>query len=57
MDLNGHTFIDILKIDIEGGEFDALTAFLSSTRRRRGRRAPRRPAAARDPRARRSREL
>ncbi|KAH8988086.1 methyltransferase domain-containing protein [Lactarius akahatsu] len=30
MDLNGHTFIDILKIDIEGGEFDALTAFLST---------------------------
>ncbi|KAH8994782.1 methyltransferase domain-containing protein [Lactarius deliciosus] len=30
MDLNGHTFIDILKIDIEGGEFDALTAFLSA---------------------------
>ncbi|KAH9025478.1 methyltransferase domain-containing protein [Lactarius hengduanensis] len=27
MDLNGHTFI---KIDIEGGEFDALTAFLSA---------------------------
>ncbi|KAH9016826.1 methyltransferase domain-containing protein, partial [Lactarius pseudohatsudake] len=25
-----HTFIDILKIDIEGGEFDALTAFLSA---------------------------
>ncbi|KAH9036354.1 hypothetical protein EDB85DRAFT_781277 [Lactarius pseudohatsudake] len=30
MDLNGHTFIDILKIDIESGEFDALTAFLSA---------------------------
>ncbi|KAH9028782.1 methyltransferase domain-containing protein, partial [Lactarius pseudohatsudake] len=35
MDLNGtwfsgHTFIDILKIDIEGGEFDALSALLSA---------------------------
>ncbi|KAH9169072.1 hypothetical protein EDB89DRAFT_2073377 [Lactarius sanguifluus] len=30
MDLHGHTFIDILKIDIEGGEFDALTVFLSA---------------------------
>lgn len=30
MDLNGHTFIDILKIDIEGGEFDALATFLSA---------------------------
>ncbi|KAI9437659.1 methyltransferase domain-containing protein [Lactarius indigo] len=30
MELNGHTFIDILKIDIEGGEFDALTTFLSA---------------------------
>ncbi|KAI9437664.1 hypothetical protein H4582DRAFT_292822 [Lactarius indigo] len=27
---SGHTFIDILKIDIEGGEFDALTTFLSA---------------------------
>jgi hypothetical protein len=26
----GHTFIDILKIDIEGGEFDALTAFVDA---------------------------
>jgi hypothetical protein len=26
----GHTFIDILKIDIEGGEFDALTSFITS---------------------------
>jgi hypothetical protein len=26
--LSGHAFIDILKIDIEGGEFDALTTFL-----------------------------
>jgi len=30
MELNGHTFIDILKIDIEGGEFESLTAFLTS---------------------------
>ncbi|KAF8265518.1 methyltransferase domain-containing protein [Lactarius quietus] len=30
MKYNGHTFIDILKIDIEGDEFDALTAFLSA---------------------------
>ncbi|KAI0301032.1 methyltransferase domain-containing protein [Multifurca ochricompacta] len=28
MNLNAHSFIDILKIDIEGGEFDALTSFL-----------------------------
>ena len=27
---SGHKFIDILKIDIEGGEFDAVTAFLSA---------------------------
>ena len=26
----GHTFIDILKIDIEGGEFDALTSFVTA---------------------------
>ena len=26
----GHTFIDVLKIDIEGGEFDALTSFITS---------------------------
>ena len=26
----GHTFIDILKIDIEGGEFDALATFLAA---------------------------
>ena len=26
----GHTFIDILKIDVEGAEFDALTAFLKA---------------------------
>ncbi|KAI0267104.1 methyltransferase domain-containing protein [Gloeopeniophorella convolvens] len=30
MKLNGHTFIDILKIDIEGGEFDALASFLTA---------------------------
>jgi hypothetical protein len=28
--LSGHTFIDILKIDIEGGEFDALATFLAA---------------------------
>jgi hypothetical protein len=28
--LLGHTFIDVLKIDIEGGEFDALTAFVAA---------------------------
>src|SRR5712691_1489744 len=28
--VSDHTFIDILKIDIEGGEFDALTAFVNS---------------------------
>lgn len=26
----GHTFIDILKVDIEASEFDALTAFLDA---------------------------
>ncbi|KAH9961553.1 methyltransferase domain-containing protein [Russula dissimulans] len=30
MELNGHTFIDILKIDIEGGEFDTLTALVTA---------------------------
>ncbi|KAH9002034.1 methyltransferase domain-containing protein, partial [Lactarius hatsudake] len=30
MDLDGHTFIDMLKIDIEGGELDGLTTFLSA---------------------------
>lgn len=30
MRLNGHTFIDVLKIDIEGAEFDTLTAFLAA---------------------------
>jgi len=30
MELNGHTFIDVLKIDIEGGEFDTLTAFIAA---------------------------
>ncbi|KAN0138450.1 Methyltransferase domain containing protein [Lactarius tabidus] len=34
MDLNGHTFIDILKVDIEGGEFDALTTFLTANAER-----------------------
>ncbi|KAH9165714.1 hypothetical protein EDB89DRAFT_2076570 [Lactarius sanguifluus] len=28
--LNRHTFIEILKINIDGGEFDAFTAFLSA---------------------------
>jgi hypothetical protein len=28
--LLGHTFIDVLKVDIEGGEFDALTPFLAA---------------------------
>src|SRR5712691_4029211 len=26
----GHSFIDILKVDIEGGEFDSLASFLAS---------------------------
>jgi len=26
----GHGFIDILKVDIEGGEFDSLASFLTS---------------------------
>ncbi|KAA1471693.1 hypothetical protein DENSPDRAFT_837743 [Dentipellis sp. KUC8613] len=30
MKINGHNFIDILKIDIEGAEFDSLTELLSS---------------------------
>jgi len=30
MQLNGHTFIDVLKIDIEGAEFDTLTTFLAA---------------------------
>ena len=29
MSMNKHTFIDILKIDIEGWEFEALTAFVN----------------------------
>ena len=28
--LLGHTFIDVLKVDIEGGEFDALTSFIAA---------------------------
>jgi hypothetical protein len=32
MKLNGHTFIDVLKIDIEGAEFDTLTTFLSANK-------------------------
>lgn len=27
---NGHTYVDILKIDIEGAEFEALTSFINS---------------------------
>ncbi|KAF8428464.1 hypothetical protein L210DRAFT_989331 [Boletus edulis BED1] len=27
---NGHDFIDVLKIDIEGGEFDSLEVFIDS---------------------------
>jgi len=27
---NGHTFIDILKLDIEGGEYDALQSFIAA---------------------------
>ncbi|KAN0124167.1 hypothetical protein V8E53_003920 [Lactarius tabidus] len=34
MDLNGHTFIDTLKVDIEGGEFDALATFLTANAER-----------------------
>jgi len=30
MERNGHNFIDVLKIDIEGGEFDSLEAFINS---------------------------
>ncbi|KAI0047900.1 hypothetical protein FA95DRAFT_1518257 [Auriscalpium vulgare] len=30
MKLNGHDFIDILKIDIEGAEFDSMTALVNS---------------------------
>ncbi|KAH9021536.1 methyltransferase domain-containing protein [Lactarius hengduanensis] len=30
MKLNGHAFIDVLKIDVEGAEFDTLTAFLAT---------------------------
>lgn len=34
LNLNGHTFIDILKIDIEGWEFDALAAIVNEYRSR-----------------------
>ena len=30
MEMNNHTFIDILKIDIEGGEFDALASLIDA---------------------------
>ncbi|KAI0032697.1 methyltransferase domain-containing protein [Vararia minispora EC-137] len=30
MELNGHDFVDILKIDVEGSEFDALSSFLET---------------------------
>ncbi|KAG1901981.1 methyltransferase domain-containing protein [Suillus fuscotomentosus] len=30
MDRNGHDFIDILKVDIEGNEFDSLSTFIDS---------------------------
>jgi hypothetical protein len=30
----GHTFIDVLKIDIEGAEFDTLTTFLAANKPR-----------------------
>ena len=30
MELNGHDFIDILKVDIEGNEFDSLSTFIDS---------------------------
>lgn len=30
MERNGHTFIDVLKIDIEGNEYDSLAAFIDS---------------------------
>ncbi|KAF8122068.1 methyltransferase domain-containing protein [Boletus edulis] len=30
MERNGHDFIDVLKVDIEGGEFDSLEVFIDS---------------------------
>ncbi|PVG03175.1 hypothetical protein CPB86DRAFT_779522 [Serendipita vermifera] len=30
MEMNGHTFVDILKVDIEGSEYDVLEALLDS---------------------------
>lgn len=37
MKLNGHTFIDIMKMDIEGAEFDALASLIESVLEQRGR--------------------
>ncbi|KAI9452242.1 hypothetical protein BJY52DRAFT_1190462 [Lactarius psammicola] len=53
MSLNGHTFIDILKIDIESREPNVFTTVLST----HAKHVPSRSAPARDPRVRRSREL
>jgi len=33
MKMNGHTFIDILKVDIEGSEFDTLSAIITEYQR------------------------
>lgn len=33
MKRNGHTYVDIVKMDIEGAEFDALASFIDSVRR------------------------
>lgn len=30
MEINGHDFIDVLKVDIEGNEFDSLSTFIDS---------------------------
>lgn len=37
MKANGHSFIDIMKMDIEGAEFDALASLIHSTLEERGR--------------------
>lgn len=37
MKANGHTFIDLMKIDIEGAEFDALSSLIESVRVEQGR--------------------